>query len=66
MTLNSLFDTLEPKDEREGLLYLKAYVTGIEAALSTVEKFGLEAARTMHEQVMLEIAEVIRKLTAQS
>lgn len=47
---------LEPQNAREGLLYAKAYITAIEATIKTVEKFGLDPAREMHEKIMAELA----------
>lgn len=47
---------LEPRNEREGLLYAKAYITAIEATIKTIEKFGLGPARKMHEKMITELA----------
>lgn len=47
---------LKPETEREALLFLKAYLAGIEATLKTVKGFGLSAAEEFHRKVMAELA----------
>jgi hypothetical protein len=47
---------LKPESEREGLLFLKAYLTAIEATIQAVKQFGLPAAEEFHRKVMADLA----------
>ena len=50
------FRDLQSETQRERLLYFKAFVEGFEAALRSVEHFGLEQARVIHEHTMADVA----------
>ncbi|MGD8625593.1 MAG: hypothetical protein PVF47_05865 [Anaerolineae bacterium] len=50
-----VFRDLEAENDREQLLYFKAYVEGFEAALQAVEEFGLEEAKVIHQRTKAEV-----------
>lgn len=52
-----LLKDLEPLTDREGLLFLKAYITAIEATLATVREFGLEQTEVKQREIMRKLAE---------
>lgn len=52
-----LIKDLAPENDREGLLFFKAYITAIEATLSTVREFGLELAEAKRREIMAKFAE---------
>lgn len=52
---------LKPETEREGLLYLKAYLSAIEATLQAAKDFGLEAAEEFHRKVMADLADEVAR-----
>lgn len=52
-----LIKDLAPQTDHEGLLYLKAYITAIEATLSAVREFGLELAEAKQREIMTKFAE---------
>jgi len=47
---------LQSETKRERLLCFKAFVEGFEAALGSVEYFGLEQAKVIHEHTMAELS----------
>lgn len=53
---------LQPQNEREGLLYLKAYLEAIQATTKAkaVEMFGLEAVGLLHQKVMSELTKKVK------
>jgi hypothetical protein len=52
---------LESQTECEKLLYIKAYITAMEAMIKAVKKPDLAAAENFHQKLMAELAAVWRE-----
>lgn len=50
---------LQSETKRERLLYFKAFIEGFETAMRAVEHFGLEQAKVIHEQTLVDVSERI-------
>lgn len=50
---------LKPQNEREALLYTKAYLEAIEATITAMEKFGLDQVRRLHDKVVADLEKKI-------
>ena len=53
---------LQSETKRERLLYFKAFIEGFEAAMRAVEHFGLEQAKVIHEQTLLDVSKRIEAI----
>lgn len=50
---------LQSETKRERLLYFKAFIEGFEAAMRAVEHLGLEQAKVIHEQTLVDVSKRI-------
>jgi hypothetical protein len=57
-----VFKALQSETKRERLLYFKAFIEGFEAAMRAVEHFGLEQAKVIHEQTLLDVSKRIEAI----